>query len=108
MANYFELSTINPRSFVPVTSRYAASKVVYYTERKLLTYNTYKKHSFPASKRDKFAVVTKKYEYRPDLLSSDAYGAPDFWWRILEANDIKDIYEFKAGLNVRLPDAIFI
>jgi hypothetical protein len=24
----------------------------------------------------------------------------------MEANDIKDIFNFKAGLNIRLPDAI--
>ena len=107
MANYYEETDIKPRRFVPVTSRYANQKVVYYTERKLLTYNTYKKSEQKTSKKDKFAVVTKRHEYRPDLLSYEAYGTIDFWWKIMEANNIKDIWDFKAGTNIRIPDAIF-
>lgn len=107
MANYFEITDISPRRFVPVTSRYASSKVVYYTERKLLTFGTYKKEKIPNTNRDRFMVVTKGVEFRPDLVSQDAYGTPDFWWKIMEANGIKDVYEFKAGLNIRLPDTIF-
>lgn len=108
MANHIEDSGISPRRFVTVTSRYADSKVLYYTDRKLLTFNTYKKRPVTLSGKDKFLAVTKKYEYRPDLLSFDAYGTPDFWWKIMEANGVKDVYEFVAGLNIRLPDSIFI
>lgn len=107
MANYYEETRIAPSRFVPVTSRYAESKVVYYTERKLLTFNTYKKKTFPTASSDKFMVITKGVEFRPDLVSQQAYGTPDFWWKIMEANDMKDIYEFKAGENIRIPGAIF-
>lgn len=108
MANYYEETDITPRRFVAVTSRYLDQKIVYYTERKLLTYNTYKKKTYEANKRDKFTVLSKKFEYRPDLLSFEAYGTPDFWWKIMEANNIKDVFAFKAGLNVRLPHSVFI
>lgn len=108
MANYIENSGINPRRFVNVTSRYAESTVLYWSERKVLTFGTYKKQSFKPSEKDKFTAITKRYEFRPDLLSFDAYGTPDFWWKILEANNISDIYNFTAGLNIRLPDSIFI
>jgi len=39
---------------------------------------------------DKYFVVTPGTEYRPDLVSKEAYGAVDFWWKIMEANNIKD------------------
>lgn len=107
MANYYEETIIQPRRFVPVTSRYTGQKVIYYTERKLLSYNTYKKSEYKPSNKDKFMVVSPRYEYRPDLTSYDAYGTPDFWWKILEANGIKDVFDYKAGLNVRLPNAVF-
>lgn len=107
MANYIEETNISAKKFVPVSSRYADNKVVYYTENKLLTFTIYKKSPVQFGKRDKYAVVSPGSEYRPDLVSQKMYGTPDFWWKILEANGLKDIFEFKAGLNVRLPDAIF-
>lgn len=107
MANYTEKSKINPKRFVPVSSRYAESTVLYYGENKLLTYNLYKKDKLKISSNDKYYVVTPGTEYRPDLVSQTAYGTTDFWWKIMEANNIKDIFDFKAGLNIRIPDNIF-
>ena len=108
MANYYEETKIDPRRFVTVTSRYADAKVIYYTEKKLLTFKTYKKRIYSPDKKDKFTVLTKKFEYRPELLSFEAYGTESFWWKIMEANNIKDIFDFKAGLNIILPDSIFL
>lgn len=107
MANYIEFTNIRPTRFVTPTSRYVNSKVIYYTERKLISFNTYKKADIPITNNDKYMVITKGLEYRPDLVSNRAYGFPDLWWKILEANGMKDIYEFKAGENIRIPNAIF-
>lgn len=108
MANFIETTTINPRQFVPVTSRYADASVIYYTENKLLTFKTYVKTPIQPNQKDKFLVITKHYEYRPDLVSFDVYGTPDFWWKIMEVNNIKDIFDFTAGQTIRLPDSVFI
>ena len=107
MANYIEVTNIKPSKFVGVSSRYIDSTVIYYTELKKLTFSTYKKSVIPLNSQDKYAVVSAGSEYRPDLVSQKAYGTPDFWWKIMEANGLKDIYDFKAGLNIRLPNAIF-
>ena len=107
MANYIELSKIQAKKFVNVSSRYADSPVLYYTEKKLLTYPLYRKNKIASSKKDKFTIITKGYEYRPDLVSFTFYGLPDFWWKIMEANDIKDVYDFKAGLSIKIPGAFF-
>lgn len=107
MANYIEITNIDPNRFVPVSSRYSNSGVIYYTENKLLTFKTYKKNSFPINPADKYYVITPGNQFRPDLVSSLAYGTPDFWWKIMEANDIKDIFDFRSGLNIRIPTAIF-
>lgn len=106
MANYIETTNINPRRFVPVSSRYSESPVIYYTENKILTFPTYKKTVIPRTSRDKYYVIPPGREYRPDLVSLSAYGTVDYWWKIMEANNIKDIFEFKSGLNIRLPDSI--
>ncbi len=52
---------------------------------------------------DRFIVVQGKYEGRPDLLSYDLYGKPDYWWTFMELNPdaIKDpIYDFQAGMQI--------
>lgn len=107
MPNYYEETNINPKQYVPATSRYANSTVVYYTENKLLTYKTYKKTNIPISQNDRYLVITAGSEYRPDLVSQKVYGTPDFWWKLLEANGLKDIYEFKTGLNIRIPFSVY-
>lgn len=107
MANYTKNTKIDAKRFVPVTSRYSDTPVIYYTEKNLLTFTIYKKKQTPINQKDKYYVITAGTEYRPDLVSQKAYGTVDFWWKIMEANDIKDVFDFKAGLNIRIPDAVF-
>ena len=44
MANYIEKTNIDPKRFVTPSSRYASSTVLYYTENRLLAFETYKKN----------------------------------------------------------------
>lgn len=108
--NLLEPANISSEKFVHALSRYRASTVVYYTmgNRKVITFNTYKKQIGTKIKdEDLFMVVPAGMEYRPDLVSRQAYGTVDFWWKILEANNIKDIFDFKAGTNIRIPGSVF-
>ena len=107
MANIIQDSGIVPTRFVNPTSRYAAAKVVYYSEANKLTFETYKKSVPPETDRDRYMVITKGVEYRPDLVSYDNYGTPDFWSGITEANGMKDILDFSVGTNIRLPNNVF-
>jgi hypothetical protein len=68
---------------------------------------TYKKNIYKLNNKDVFTLITPKYEYRPDLLSYDFYGTTDFWWKIMEMNNIIDIFDFKSGLTIRLPERTF-
>lgn len=106
MANYIEETNIPASRFAITTSRYYDSEVLYYTEKKLLTYKTYKRKEVPSNVNDKFMIISKGYEYRPDLVAYRAYRIPELWWKILEANNMKDIMEFKAGVNIRIPNII--
>lgn len=103
-----QVTSTDPTRYVTATSRYANSTVIIYGEDGIITFNTYKKHSFPSSQSDKFDVVPPGEEFRPDKTSQRAYGTVDFWWRILEANNIKDIYDYTAGTNIRVPSALSI
>jgi len=106
MANKIVETNIRATRFVESTSRYANSDVIYYGSQNKLTFKTYKRQTLPSSS-DRFTVIPNNMEYRPDLLSSKIYGVPDFWWKIMEVNKIFDIFDFKAGINIRIPANIF-
>src|SRR3990167_11387627 len=106
MANFLEVSTIEPKNFVTATSRYNNSKVLYYTDIKRLTFETYKRSPSKTSQNDKFMVISKGVEYRPDLVSQRVYGFPDWWRKIMEANGMSDILDFKVGTNIRIQNVV--
>lgn len=107
MANQITETNLRSSQFVDSFSRYSDSEIIYYGERNLLTFKTYKKRDSSPIENDRFTVVKPGQEYRPDLLSFEAYGTPNFWWIILEANNISDIFDFKTGTNIRLPGRVF-
>ena len=109
MANQIVYTNINPvrSGLLTVSSRYANNKVIQYGANGYLTLTTYVRTPYKPSTQDKRAVVPAGMEYRPDLISNQAYGAPDFWWRIMEANNMMDLMDFKAGTNIVIPAAAF-
>ncbi len=83
------------------TSRYASSPVVHYEGK--VTYPIYRKPKISFAPNDQHYEITHEVEFRPDIVSYRMYGAPDFWWKIMEMNGMKDILEFRAGRNIILP-----
>lgn len=106
MGQPVEYTNIPTQNLVTPASRYRKQTVIYYGEKRFLTFDTYIRKPYVASGKEKVMVITKGIEYRPDLVSYDVYGFPDNWWRILEANSMKDIWEFKAGRTIMLPDQV--
>lgn len=90
------------KKYVAASSRYVNANVIQYGEQSYITFETYKRRRHVPSEDDQWLEITKAVEYRPDLVSTEIYGAPDFWWRILEYNGMKDVLEFKAGKNIRI------
>jgi hypothetical protein len=87
-------------------SRYRSQSVIYYGEKKLVTFDTYVRRTYKSSGKEKVMLISKGIEYRPDLVSYDVFKTTDAWWKILEANKMKDIWDFKAGTTIILPDSI--
>jgi hypothetical protein len=106
MPNNIEIANINYRSLIDPASRYNKSSIIYYGDKKFITFETYKRDSYSVSANDKFYVITKITEYRPDLVSKKAYGTVSYWWKLLEANGMMDIMQFKAGTNIVIPGSI--
>ena len=60
----------------------------------------------PPDDSDELIVVGSKHEYRPDMLSYDLYGTPDYWWifMVRNMNLIRDpIFDLKAGMHIMVP-----
>ena len=92
-------------NFVANTSRYIDANLIYWGDKKVLTYEVYKRKPFIKKSSDKFLVVSVGEEYRPDLIAKRAYGINliAFWWKIMEANNIFDVFDLKAGKTLRIP-----
>lgn len=106
MAHWCIRSKVNPRQLVKASSRYINSDVWNYTENKFLTFGIYKKPKRKPSGDEQWMEITTDYEYRPDLVAYEVYGSPELWWSIMEFNGMKDILEFKTGVNIMLPGNI--
>ena len=108
MANKIEEpGNIVASSFVGSLSRYIDSDVIFYGDQNRITFKTYVRSISPTSPSDRFMVISPGKQYRPDLVSREVYGITDFWWKIMEVNQIWDIFDFKTGLNIRIPQNIF-
>lgn len=104
-----ELSNVTaPRIFTPL-SRYinGTVDVILYGEDRIPTITTYKRANYVPSGNEKSMLITKGLEYRPDLVAFDIYGVVDVWWKILEANKMSDVFDFKAGKTIILPNDVF-
>lgn len=111
MANsitYIEDRTTVESGIISPSSRYRDSRLIYYGDANKITLTTYRRASSKQSDQDRYMVVTARTQYRPDLASQEAYGTPDFWWKIMEFNGIKDVMDFTIGINITLPaDVLF-
>jgi hypothetical protein len=107
MAPFIEVLTTPASQFVDDISRYHNSEVIYWSEKKYITFKTYKKKPLVFSPDDRYMIIPKEFEYRPDKLAQELYNDVRYWWKILEANNIKDILDFKYGRNIRIPSSIF-
>lgn len=108
MPNNIYRTGLKGKNFVSPTSRYHGTEIIRYGPDGRLTYPIYKKRKLHFSSLDKHFEITKNYEYRPDKVSYEFFGAPDFWWKIMEMNGMKDILEFKAGRNIILPGSALL
>lgn len=91
----------NSSKYVGSSSRYLNSNVIQYDGK--LTFTIYRKKTLGFSPSDRYYDITEAVQYRPDKVSKMFYGTPEYWWKIMEMNGMKDVLDFKAGTVIRLP-----
>lgn len=102
-----DATNISANDIIDRVSRYRKSRIIYYGDLPKTAFEIYKRIPVTAdSVLDRVTLITPGWEYRPDLVSFDVYGAPDFWWKIMEVNKMNDILQFKSGITINLPSNI--
>jgi hypothetical protein len=100
------------RELLDFSSRYNNIRFIKYSNFEILTLETYDRVYNPSSPdRNRkvapgevlFFNITKGTQYKPWLVSQDAYGDPGYWWFIMEFNNFFDIEDFTAGKTIEIP-----
>ena len=58
------------------------------------------------SNNDEKKTIPTKYHLRPDLMATEIYGSPNYWWIFALRNKdilIDPVEDFVAGLEIRIP-----
>lgn len=58
--------------------------------------------SVPEGENDIYVTLDEQNQFRPDILSFQVYGDPNFGWAIMEINDIRSFVELKRGVRLRI------
>ncbi len=107
MTQLITLSDTRSDTIFTSFSRYLNTDIIIYGEEKFATLPTYIRTPIAEDGAEKSMLITKGVEYRPDLVSFDIYGIPDVWWTILEFNGMRDVWDFKSGVTIRIPNDPF-
>lgn len=57
----------------------------------------------PLDTEDRFITLDQGNQFRPDVISTQVYGDPNFGWAIMEVNNIRSFVELAMGLRLRIP-----
>ena len=57
----------------------------------------------PETEEDFYVEIDSSNEFRPDYLSYQAYGTPDYGWAILELNNLRSFRDLKLRTRLRIP-----
>lgn len=86
-------------------SRYRGSTITSVdTEEGLQNYTILKLPiEVPETDSDFYVEVDSTNEYRPDMLSFQVYGTPDYGWAIMEVNTLRSFRDLKLRRRLRIP-----
>ena len=87
-------------------SRYQQTPVIQNSTTGFSTLQIYRQQpdSYSIEDNSRMYEVGPASAFRPDRISAEAYGSVEYWWMILEANNISGIDELKPGLTLRVPN----
>ena len=87
------------------TSRYRGSTITSVeTDSGLQNYTILKLPvDVPETESDFFIEIDSTNEFRPDMLSFQVYGTPDYGWALMEINNLRSFKDLTLRNRLRIP-----
>jgi len=57
----------------------------------------------PETEYDFYVEIDSTNEFRPDMLSFQVYGTPDYGWALMELNKLRSFKDLTIGNRLRIP-----
>lgn len=57
----------------------------------------------PETQYDFYVEIDSTNEFRPDMLSFQVYGTPDFGWALMEINNLRSFKDLYMSNRLRIP-----
>lgn len=57
----------------------------------------------PEGESDFYIEIDSTNEFRPDMLSFQVYGTPDYGWAIMEVNNLRSFKDLTLRRRLRIP-----
>lgn len=92
----------DPRTYRYV-SRYSPYRQIIDEKDGQKYHETFNNTEIKISEEDSYYTVDIRTENRLDIISSEKYGFPTYWWVIAMANDIIDPFDVPYGTILRIP-----
>lgn len=96
------LKYLDPENYTYV-SRYSTTRRITDDVSKKIFHETFNQYTIPETADDLYVTVSKISENRLDILATQFYGYPMYWWVLAMANNIIDPFNLEIGSVVRVP-----
>lgn len=83
-------------------SRYSPYRRIVEKDNNIVT-ETFNSTSIVENENDQFYTVDITTENRLDIISTNFYGNPTYWWILAMANNIIDPFDVPIGTLIRIP-----
>ena len=93
--------TIEANTLINRNSRYTDTKILSNGDQFYM--DLPKRQEIIPSTKDQYITIDCRYEGRLDLISSDYFQTPQFWWVIASRNRIIDTLSLPVDLQVIVP-----
>lgn len=57
----------------------------------------------PETEQDFYIEIDSSNEFRPDMLSFQVYGTPDYGWALMELNTLRSFKDLSLRTRLRVP-----
>lgn len=100
---YFEQLEYLPTVSYSNACRYKNLRTLKDEETGKIHHESWSQQVIEETTEDTYVTVTNETENRLDMIAYTYYGSARYWWVVALANYIKDPFDVKVGMTLRIP-----